>query len=177
MIFVISFVFIFLTRLKFPFRLSIAEVMSKRYGDRTFKLVKELEKADTKHKKALLDLQFLKIWEDYNVIPKFLRFKFANSNLRSSSTYRRCQRKLLREEIYSWVSNRRTPCPQLINFSVFSTQNILIPPLRQFIIGKVSNSDKLFETIYLYWLCCDFAKGTEKKEVNLLQFVDLIAHK
>ena len=88
-------VFIFLTRL------SIAEVLRKRYGDRTSKLVRKFEKIGIKHKKALLDLQFLKICEDHNVIPKFLRFKVAHSNLRSSSTYRRCQRKLLREEIYN----------------------------------------------------------------------------
>ena len=88
-------VFIFLTRL------SIAEVLRKRYGDRTSKLVRKFEKIGIKHKKALLDLQFLKICEDHNVIPKFLRFKVANSNFCSSSTYRRCQRKLLREEVYN----------------------------------------------------------------------------
>ena len=93
--------FIFLTRLRFPSRLSTAEVLRKRYGDRTLKLVRKIEKTDIKHKKALLDLQFLKICEDHNVIPKFLRFKVANSNLHSSSTCRRCQRKLLREEIYN----------------------------------------------------------------------------
>ena len=85
MIFVISLVFIFLTRLRFPSRLSIAEVLRNRYGDRTLKLVRKFEKTDIKHKKALLDLQFSKICENHSVIPKFLR----------------CQRKLLREEIYN----------------------------------------------------------------------------
>ena len=94
-------VFIFLTRLVFSSRLSIAEVLRKKYCDQTLKLVRKFEKTDIKHKKSLLDLQFLKICEDHNVIPKFLRFKFAHSDLRSSSTYRRCQRKLLREEIYN----------------------------------------------------------------------------
>ena len=88
-------VFIFLTRL------SIAEVLRKRYGDRTSKLVRKFEKIGIKHKKALLDLQFLKICEDHNVIPKFLHFKVVYSNLCFSSTYRQCQRKLLREEIYN----------------------------------------------------------------------------
>ena len=101
MIFVISLVFIFLTTLRFPSTRSIAEVFRKRYIDRTLKLVRKFEKTDIKHKKALLDRQFLKISEDHNVIPKFLRFKVANSNLCSSSTYRQCQRKLLREEIDS----------------------------------------------------------------------------
>ena len=85
MIFVISLVFIFLTRLRFSSRLSMAEVLRKRYGDQTLKLVRKFEKTDIKHKKALLDLQFSKICEDHSVIPKFLR----------------CQRKLLREEIYN----------------------------------------------------------------------------
>ena len=101
MSFIISLVFVFLTRLRFPSRLSIAEVLRKRYGDWTLKLVRKIEKSNIKHKKALLDLQFLKICEDHNVIPKFLCFKVANSNLCSFSTYRRCQRKLLWEEIYN----------------------------------------------------------------------------
>ena len=101
MLFVISLVFIFLTRLRFPSKLSIAEVLRKRYGDRILKLVRKFEKTDIKHKKALLDLQFLKICEDHNVIPKFLRFKVANATLRTSLTYKRCQKKLLREEVYN----------------------------------------------------------------------------
>ena len=93
--------FIFLTRLRFPSKLSIVEVLRKRYGDRILKLVRQFEKTDIKQKKALLDLQFLKICEDHNVILKFLRFKVANATLRTSLTYKRCQKKLLREEIYN----------------------------------------------------------------------------
>ena len=65
------------------------------------KLVRKFEKTDIKHKKAFLDLQFVNICEDHNVIPKFLRFKVANATLRTSLTYKRCQKKLLREEICS----------------------------------------------------------------------------
>ena len=101
MIFAISLVFIFLTKVRFPSRLSIAEVLKKRYGDRTLKLDRKFEKTDIKHKRALLGLHFLKICEDHNVTPKFLRFKVANSSLRPSYMYRRCQRKLLRGEIYN----------------------------------------------------------------------------
>ena len=101
MLFVISLVFIFLTRLHFPSKRSIAEVLRKRYGGRILKLVRKFENTDIKHKKALLDLQFLKICEDHNVIPKFLRFKVANATLHTSLTYKRCQKKLLCEEIYN----------------------------------------------------------------------------
>ena len=79
----------FLTRLRFPSKRSIAEVLRKRYGDRILKLVRKFEKTDIKHKKALLDLQFLKICEDHNVIPKFLCFEVANATLRTSLTYKR----------------------------------------------------------------------------------------
>ena len=63
--------FIFLTRLCFPLKLSIAEVLRKRYGDRILELVRKFEKTDIKHKNALRDLEFLKICEYHNVIPKF----------------------------------------------------------------------------------------------------------
>ena len=61
------------------------------------KLVIKFEKTDIKHKKALLDFQFLKVSEDHNVILKFLRFKVANATLPTSLTYRHCQKGLLSE--------------------------------------------------------------------------------
>ena len=54
-----------------------------------------------KHKKALVDLQFLNICEDHNVLPKFLRFKVGNVTLRTSLTQKQCQKKLLSDEIYN----------------------------------------------------------------------------
>ena len=44
MLFAISLVFIFLTRLRFPLKCSIAEVLRRRFGDRIFKLVRNFEK-------------------------------------------------------------------------------------------------------------------------------------
>ena len=79
----------------------IAEVLRKRYGDWILNLVRNFEKTDIKHKKVLLDLQFLKLCEDQNVISKLLRFTFGNYSLRSSFTHRQCQWKLLRKEIYN----------------------------------------------------------------------------
>ena len=56
-----------------------------------------------KNRKALLDLKFLNTCKDF--IPEFLNFKVANYNLRSSANYKRCQEKLLLEEIL----NKRNP--------------------------------------------------------------------
>ena len=58
----------FLTGFRFPSKLSIAQVLRKRYGDRILKLVRKFEKTDIKDKKAFLDLQFPKICQDHNVI-------------------------------------------------------------------------------------------------------------
>ena len=69
--------FIFVDRLRFPSRLSIAEVLRKIFGYLTLKLVRKFEKTDIKHQKALLKL---KICEDHNVLPNFLGFKGGNSN-------------------------------------------------------------------------------------------------
>ena len=98
MAFAISLVFTFLTRLSFVSRLSIAEVLQKRYGDQALKLVRKFEMTDIKHKKAFLDLTFLKICEDHNFIPKFLPLKVTNCHIHSFCTKKRCQRKHLREE-------------------------------------------------------------------------------
>ena len=80
MLFVISLVFIFLIRLCFPSKLSIVEVLRKRYSDKISE-IRKFEKTDIKHKKALLDLQFLKVCEDHNVIPKFLHSNVADAPL------------------------------------------------------------------------------------------------
>ena len=120
MLFVISLVFTFLIRLCFPSKLSIAEVLRQKYGNRISKLVRKFGKTDIKHKKALLDLQFLKICEDHNAIPKFLRFKVANATLRTSLTYKRCQKKLLREEIY----NKKLVVSQLDRDSKLQYKNV-----------------------------------------------------
>ena len=85
------------------------------------KLVRKFEKTYIKHKKALLDLQFLKICEDHNVITKFLRFKVTNATLRTSLTYKRYQKKLLREEIY----NKKLLVSQLDRDSKLQYKNMI----------------------------------------------------
>ena len=144
MIFVISLVFILRTRLRFPSRLSIAEVLRKRYGDWSLNLVRKFEKTDIKHKKALLDSQFLKICKDHNVIPRFLRFKVANANWHSSLIYRRRQSKLLREGIY----NKRLNVSKLLKESKLLYSNIksnsnLIDSHQVLNISLISNEKEL----------------------------------
>ena len=96
---VITLVFLFLVRCRFPTQFSIINILRKRYGKNLFKSVRKLEKLDFKHKTAQLDLEFLQTCKKNNIIPKFLRFKLANRQLSLSHVYNICQRGLLNEEI------------------------------------------------------------------------------
>ena len=71
MIRVITLVFLFLVRCRFPVQLSIISVLGKRYGDTVVKQVRKFEKLDFKYKIASLDLQFLQMCKSQNVIPNF----------------------------------------------------------------------------------------------------------
>ena len=78
---VISIVFLFLVRLRFPSNLSTIQVIRNRYGNDTVKLLRQFEKLDHKHHKILLDLNFIKNCIKNNVTQKFLQFRLANKDL------------------------------------------------------------------------------------------------
>ena len=107
MIRVITLFFVFLIRLRFPVDKSIAEIIRSRYGDATLKVLRKYETVDFKLRKAYLHLDFLERCLHHDLIPKFLWFKLSHRNLRNSSTYLECQRKLLKEEMNENNSNIR----------------------------------------------------------------------
>ena len=92
MLFVISLVFIFLTRLRFPSKLSIAEVLRKRYGDRILKLVRKFEKTSIRNSLPQCNIKVIlkstkrlsALFRFKDVIPKELRshlvYKFSCSS-------------------------------------------------------------------------------------------------
>ena len=88
----LALVFMFLIRLRFPKNLSLIQVIHKRYGNTVVKLVRKFEKLDFKHRKAALDLQFLKTCQDFKVAPKFLQFRVGNDSLKQSQTYQTCKK-------------------------------------------------------------------------------------
>ena len=96
---IITYMFLFLARLRFPAQDSIIKVLRRRYGDGLVKKVWKLEKFDFKYRKALLDLEFLQSRKREKLIPKFLQFKVANKRLESSEAYPSCERCLLNKEI------------------------------------------------------------------------------
>ena len=100
---VASIIFLFLVRLRFPKHLSTIQVIRKRYGEDIVEKVRQFEKLDLKYRNTLLDLDFLDNCLKNNITPKFVQFRVSNSSLRSSSTYKQCQIKLIKQE----VSNKR----------------------------------------------------------------------
>ena len=96
---IITYVFLFLARLRFPAQDSIIKILRRRYGDGLVKKVQKFEKFDFKYRKALLDLEFLQSCKKDKLIPKFLQFKVLNKRLESSEAYLSCQRRLLNQEM------------------------------------------------------------------------------
>ena len=96
---VFTLVCLFIIRLRFPAKKSVANIIRERYGNAALKDVRKLEKLDLKKRKAQLDINFLETCREAKVMPTFLQFRLANSTLRKSTTYDNCQMLLLNEEI------------------------------------------------------------------------------
>ena len=95
----LTYVFLFITRLRFPKYKSIAQVIRKRYGYDTVKKLRRFEKLDLKIRKNKADIEFLTACKENGLTPKFLYFKVVGTNLRHSRTYKQCQIQLLNQEI------------------------------------------------------------------------------
>ena len=101
---VLSLVFLFIVRLRFPLDKSIVNIILSRYNDEIIKQIQRFEKLDFKIQKNEADLDFLQSCQQNNLIPKFLNFKVASSSPRFSRTYKQCQRQLTKQEIKGKVS-------------------------------------------------------------------------
>ena len=96
---IITYIFLFVARLRFPAQDSIIKILRRHYGDGLVKKVRKFEQFDLKYRKALLDLEFLQPCKKEKLIPKFLQFKVGNKRLESSQVYLSCQRRLLNQEM------------------------------------------------------------------------------
>ena len=99
MIFLATAVFIFLIRLRFPRGTSIIQVIERRYGRSTVNIYRKYERLNKKFDKCKCDIAFLMKCKAFNIVPKFLNFKLYKSNLYNSKFYKKCQFKLLQNEL------------------------------------------------------------------------------
>ena len=90
-------VFLFIARIRFPASYSLIGVLRKRYGRDLVKEVRTLETLEFKHKKAILDIDFLISCRKNCVFPTSLQFKAYKKQLRASKAYISCQKSLLNQ--------------------------------------------------------------------------------
>ena len=95
----VTWAIIFIARIRFPPGKSLATILNKRYNIGALESFRKFQRLKLKLGKAKLDFDFLSTCKKRSVIPRFLWFKVPNRRLRTSSTYRRCQNKLLQDEI------------------------------------------------------------------------------
>ena len=105
---VFAYVLLFVIKCRFPSNKSVADIIRERYDEGTLAKIRRLEKLDYKHRKCELDVEFLQICFENNLVPNFLKFKVTNSSLKDSKAYRDCQAKLLKQELSNKKSLRRT---------------------------------------------------------------------
>ena len=101
---ILSLVFLYSIQSGFHLRKYIAKIIRKRYDSDTVKQFQKFEKLDYKVCKNQATFEFLKLYQENGLTPKFLNLKLANSTLRLSNTYKQCQFLLPKEEIESKVS-------------------------------------------------------------------------
>ena len=95
---VLSLIYLFLVRCRFPFRSSVSDIVRGRYGDQVVAKVRKYEKLDYKVGKSKLDITFLEVCLEHDVMPTFVQFRTANKTLKNSESYSSCQRILLTQE-------------------------------------------------------------------------------
>ena len=110
---VFAYVLLFVIKCRFPGNKSVADIIRGRYDEGTLAKIRRIEKLDFKLRKCELDVEFLQICLDNNLVPNFLKFKVTNSSLKNSKAYRDCQVKLLRQELSNKKSLRRTNLNEL----------------------------------------------------------------
>ena len=98
---IIGLVFLFIICIRFPRGKSIDDIIRNRYGEAFVKIIRRFEKCNSKLRNLTYIWGFLLDYKKNGVIPKFLCFKLVNRHLNNSHVYRKCQLRLLEEEIKS----------------------------------------------------------------------------
>ena len=105
---IFAYVLLFAVKCRFPANKSVAEIIRRRYDKGTLTKIRRLEKLDYTLRKCDLDIEFLQICLENNLVPNFVKFKVTNNALKTSKAYKDCQLKLLKQELSNKRSLRRT---------------------------------------------------------------------
>ena len=94
-------VFLFIIRLRFPKSRTLIESLQRRYDRSGVQIYRRLERILFRSKKLEEDLKFLNICKQYQIVPKFIKFKTYSQSFQFTHMYRSWQFKLLDLEINS----------------------------------------------------------------------------
>ena len=103
----------FISKLRFPKKVSIVTILNRRYGNQGIKIYRTVEKLDFKLKKTRCDINFLQSCISNNLAPTFVRFRLYKNDLHSTHMYRNFQKNLLEKELKSKRSQERIISHQL----------------------------------------------------------------
>lgn len=149
MIYVISLVFLFITRIRFPSNKSIADIVTSRYGRDTLQTIRKFEKVNFKRRKLELDLDFVNKCYEQRLTPTFIRFRMPNQNLRNSRAYRKCQLDLLRQEIHDKEAKLRQLSRQEENLKRQIRLQVSMIDFAHISSFLLSHNDKLLNKVLL----------------------------
>ena len=149
MIYVLTLVFLFITRIRFPSNKPISQVITSRYGRDVLRTIRKFEKLNFKRRKLELDLDFLTKCLDQRLQPTFLRFRVSNRNLRQSHAYRTCQMNLLQEEIRNKESTIQQLTRQEENLKRAIRLQVSIIDFAHISSFMLSHNDKILNRVKL----------------------------
>ena len=159
---VFAYILLFVIKCRFPSGKSFAEIIRARYDEETLRTVRKLEKLDFKSRKLKLDVEFLQLCADNNLVPKFLNFKVTNGMLRSSKTYRDCQRKLLKQELSNRTTQYRTKLKEFKNIKDKLVRKISLVDYTHLISTFTSSNDRTLSK----------CQEVQKKKLHKLGYFD-----
>ena len=96
---ILTMVFLFIIRTRFPKTKSLIDVIRIRYDSNVVKFLRKFEKLDYRLRKINADIDFLNNCLENELCPTFLRFKMSSNRLQNSETYQRSTSLFLHEEI------------------------------------------------------------------------------
>ena len=145
--YIYALVLLFLIRLRFPRGKSIAEIITRRYGQPALTVFRNTENHCFKTKKLECDLNFLSTCKEYNIIPKFIRFKVYNPNFQNTRLYRSWSFKLLDLEIKN-QRRKLQKCKQLYESASTNLKSIVSFLDFSCLISMIkSNSDRKISNV------------------------------
>jgi hypothetical protein len=96
----------------------------KKYGETIFLTIRRTERLSTKYQKSKCNIEDLRLYLIYNLIPKFIRFKLRKDYLKSPKQYQQYQQQCIITE-YKNRNRDSTKLKNEINFILSSLKKKL----------------------------------------------------